>query len=308
MYRQHIETPLSIPEDLLEDMDYTKGMDMGRIYRIVPKNKKESDFGLATKKDKSTLDYVKLLEHPNQWWRLQAQKQILEKQDKSIVPSLLELFNSSTDPRVRLHSFYALDGLESLDAGLVRKAMQDVHPGVREHGIILSERYPENMDILFQLIDDESPRVSFQATLSLGQFSSNLVVDKLSEVAAKNHEDEWFRMAVLSSDAGSSYELFDNLFSKKEFFNQVTDSKKLFVNDLAFILAGKNKGLEKMLEKISNEGKENKEEWLQAALAGVKRSHEKKELESSSLKNVLNKISENSSETIQGNINELLKK
>lgn len=308
MYRQHIETPLSIPEDLLEDMDYTKGMDMGRIYRIVPQSKKESDIDLTAKKDKSTLDYVKLLEHPNQWWRLQAQKQILEKQDKSIVPNLLELFNSSTDPRVRLHSFYALDGLESLDAGLVRRAMKDAHPGVREHGIIISEKYPENMDLLVQMIDDASPRVSFQAALSLGQFSSNLVVDKLSEVTDKKHEDQWFRMAVLSSDAGSSYELFDNLFNKKEFFNQVTDSKKLFVNDLAFILAGKNKGLEKMLDKISNEGKENREEWLQAILAGVKKSYDKREIESQSLKNILDKIFEKSSEAIQGDINELLKK
>lgn len=308
MYRQHIETPISIPEDLLEDMDYTKGMDMGRIYRIVPKNKKKSDLSLTAKKDKSTLDYVKLLEHPNQWWRLQAQKQILEIQDKSIVPSLVELFNSSIDPRVRLHSFYALEGLESLDAGLVRRAMKDAHPGVREHGIILSERYPENMDLLLMSIDDDSPRVSFQAALSLGQFSSNIVVDKLSEVAAKKHEDEWFRMAVLSSDVGSSYELFDILFGKKEFFEKITDSKKLFVNDLAFILAGKNKGLEKMLEKISNEGKGNRDEWLHAALDGVKKSYDKREIESQSLKNILNKIFEKSSEEIQGDIYELLKK
>lgn len=308
MYRQHIETPLSIPEDLLEDMDYTKGMDMGRIYRIVPKNKKKSEVSLTAKTDKTTLDYVKLLEHPSQWWRLRAQMELLERQDKSIVRDLVELFNSSTDPRVRLHSFYALEGLESLDAALVRKAMEDEHPGVREHGIILSERFSENLDILAQLTEDPAPRVSFQATLSLGQFSSTLVIDRLSEVAAKKHGDEWFRMAVLSSDAGSSYDLFDNLFSKMKFFDQVTDSKKLFISDLAFILAGKDKGLDKMLEKISNEEKENKEEWLQTALAGMKKSYDKKEIESQSLKNVLNKILANSSEAIQENINELLKK
>src|SRR5690606_27796034 len=34
-YRQHIETPLSIPEDLMEDMDFMAGSDMGRIFRIV---------------------------------------------------------------------------------------------------------------------------------------------------------------------------------------------------------------------------------------------------------------------------------
>src|SRR5690606_37813447 len=36
MYRQHIETPLSIPEDLKADMDFLYGSEHGRIYRIVP--------------------------------------------------------------------------------------------------------------------------------------------------------------------------------------------------------------------------------------------------------------------------------
>ncbi len=38
MYRQHIETPLSIPEDLQVGMDFNAGSKYGRIYRIVPKN------------------------------------------------------------------------------------------------------------------------------------------------------------------------------------------------------------------------------------------------------------------------------
>src|SRR5690606_13676904 len=59
MYRQHIETPMSIPEDLSADMDYRQGMDMGRIYRIVPKKKKNLDHTIAAKDEKTTADYVK---------------------------------------------------------------------------------------------------------------------------------------------------------------------------------------------------------------------------------------------------------
>src|SRR6185436_16884395 len=38
MYRQHIEAPVSVPDDLRSDMDYNNGKDKGRIYRVVPKN------------------------------------------------------------------------------------------------------------------------------------------------------------------------------------------------------------------------------------------------------------------------------
>ena len=36
-YRQHIETPVSIPDDLKEEMDFMHGENHGRIYRLVTK-------------------------------------------------------------------------------------------------------------------------------------------------------------------------------------------------------------------------------------------------------------------------------
>src|SRR5690606_42131676 len=66
------------------------------------------------------------------WWRLQAQRMLLERQDKSVVQELKDLFMHHKDPRVRLHALYTLEGLSSLDAQIVAMAMEDVHPGVRE--------------------------------------------------------------------------------------------------------------------------------------------------------------------------------
>ncbi|MBL7699264.1 MAG: dehydrogenase, partial [Chitinophagaceae bacterium] len=39
MYRQHVEGPDFIPEDLKKDMGFLNGKEYGRIYRITPKNK-----------------------------------------------------------------------------------------------------------------------------------------------------------------------------------------------------------------------------------------------------------------------------
>ena len=310
MYRQHIETPLSIPEDLLEDMDYTKGMDMGRIYRIVYKDSAPSSDDLVPKKNKTSQDYVKLLEHPNQWWRLQAQRVLIEKQDKSVIPQLEEIFKSNDDPRIRLHALYSLEGLDALNENLIRSAMKDPHPGLREHGAMLSERFPESLNLLAKLTEDESPRVSFQATLSLGQFSSPLVIEKMADIIEQKYADNWYRLAVLSSDAGSSYEFFKHLRVENSFFDEINEDKKLFIHDLAYILAGKDTGVKRTLEEIqSNIKQENREEWLIAFLDGMTNAYktlEKSAGDDSYLKDILEEISKNSSEDIKESINNLL--
>ncbi|HRQ50670.1 MAG TPA: dehydrogenase, partial [Agriterribacter sp.] len=74
MYRQHIETPLSIPADLQTDMDFDAGNTMGRIYRVVPQN------GAAAKREQPHLkaatseQLVRTLLHKNKWWRTTAQR------------------------------------------------------------------------------------------------------------------------------------------------------------------------------------------------------------------------------------------
>ena len=180
MYRQHIEAPTSVPEDLKSDMDYNNGKDKGRIYRIVPKNAGSYKKVSPDLKNATTEQIVEQLSNPNQWWQLQAQRILLERQDKSVVPALKNLFTRHQDPRVRLHALYALEGLNSLDAIIVEQAMKDVHPGVRENGIMLSEKYPELLPRLIERINDSSACVVFQATLSLGEFPAAQVVPALA--------------------------------------------------------------------------------------------------------------------------------
>src|SRR3546814_9267061 len=82
MYRQHIETPLSIPGDLKVDMDFMAGSDRGRIYRILTKDyipeKNQQPHPEAMEK----VELVPLLAHPNRWWRLQTQQLRLEQQNR----------------------------------------------------------------------------------------------------------------------------------------------------------------------------------------------------------------------------------
>jgi len=307
MYRQHIETPMSIPEDLVAEMDYKQGMDMGRIYRIVPKKKKNLDRSLTSKENKSSADYVKLLAHESQWWRLQAQRKLIESQDKSVVPAVVELFNSSNDARYRLHALYTLEGLGALNSQLVKKALADRHAAVREHGAILSERYPETKEVLAGLLNDQAPRVAFQATLSLGQFNDASTINLLTNILEKNSADPWFRMAVLSSNAGSSYELFKSL-NKTAFFDAYNDDKAQLIKDLAFILTKRDQSVDKFakdLEAISKGKNENK--WLLGAIEGMEKAS-KDGLKNPAFKATLQSIMESTTDQdVKTKLSQLLK-
>jgi putative membrane-bound dehydrogenase-like protein len=239
MYRQHIETPVSIPDDLKEDMDFLNGSEHGRIYRIKPIKENQRAITTPQLTKKTTTEYIGLLSHPNQWWRLQAQRLLLENQDDSIIPEVQALFEENNDPRARVHALYVLEGLNALDASIVEQAMKDSHPGVREHGIILSERFPETRSLLMESTRDSSVRVAFQATLSLGEFSGPEVVNALAEVVERYGQNQWFKRAVLSSEAGSSIELLAVLKNNTSFFEGDEEAKLSFLEDFSHVVGSR---------------------------------------------------------------------
>ena len=270
MYRQHIETPLSIPEDLKADMDFLNGSKLGRIYRIRPENSTAQKGDYPNLRNMETQEYVNLLTHPNQWWRLQAQRLLLERQDTSVVPSLKKLFANHEDPRTRLHAFYALEGLNALDSKLVTQAMMDPHPGVREHGVILSEHYPECLPQLLRMTEDSSVQVAFQACLSLGEFSGKQVMESFARAMAQYGQDPWFQTAVLSSETGSSLDFLELLVTKRLFLQEANPEMVSFPDQFSYVVGARNKKGEviRLLNLLSHpEIKESS--WKVAALTGL---------------------------------------
>lgn len=240
MYRQHIETPLSIPEDLKADMDFLNGSQLGRIYRIRPENSATHEKDFPNLKSMETTGYVDLLSHPSQWWRLQAQRLLLERQDASVIPQLKDLFMKHEDPRTRLHALYVLEGLNALNVKLVEQAMKDVHPGVREHGVILSEKYQECFPTLLRMAEDSSAQVAFQVCLSLGEFSNRQVMETFARTIDRYGEDVWFQTAILSSEIGSSLNFLEMLVSKKPFFSEGNSARANFLQQFSYIVGARS--------------------------------------------------------------------
>lgn len=238
-YRQHIETPVSIPDDLKADMDFMAGSDMGRIYRVLPDNSTYKNVSVNLK-DASSVKLLEYLSHANGWFRTHAQRLLLERQDKSIVPMVNKLVSTSTDPRTRLHLLYVLEGLNSLNASVISIGLQDSSPGVRENALILAERYPETLPLVLKLINDPSKRVALQAALSLGEFKGQEIISAFSEIIQKQGQNDWFRSAVLSSEAGSTPELLKALVQQNSFFQTVEPWKLSFLQDLSNVIAARH--------------------------------------------------------------------
>ncbi|MDA0195158.1 MAG: dehydrogenase [Bacteroidetes bacterium] len=270
-YRQHIETPLSITEDLKADMDFYNGSEYGRIYRIFPEKTSTVKKALPNMKTETTEALIAYLTHPNRWWRLHAQRLLLERHDTTVVPSLKKMFINHEDPRSRLHAFYALEGLDALNGDIVKQAMTDLHPGVRKHGAILSEQYPDCLPQLLELVNDQDIAVAFQATLSLGEYNNDEVISALTGIVEKNGQDTWFQMATLSSEAGSSMALLKQLVKKGSFFSNPSPEKQRFLEQFSYITGARNKEGEAalLLKMMADADKTDEKSWIVACITGL---------------------------------------
>lgn len=312
MYRQHIETPVSIPEDLKKDMDFANGEQYGRIWRIFPKNGEKRAVALPDLRTKTPAELVALLEHPNQWWRLNAQRILVEKQDKSVVAALQQMTTTHADPRTRLHAIYTLEALDGLNEAIVRKALSDSHAGVREHAVMLAEKYPAFLSEIIRLMNDTAPQVAYQAALSIGQFEGKEALAALATAGEKQSENASWRLAVLSSNGGSSPEMVQLLASRGSFFNAATPGKLKLIEDFGYIAGTRNgrNDIASLLEVLNSTSVSADPQWTVAALTGlskgIKKSTHKKEVEKQVSKQ-LQKLENHSSDAVRKQASELKK-
>jgi putative membrane-bound dehydrogenase-like protein len=202
MYRKTIEHPEYLPEATRKVTDFESGKTMGRIYRIVRESKVQSPKSKVDLSKYSAKELVAEFNNPNIWWRITAQRLLLERQDKKAVSYLKSLSAKGETPEARVHALRTLEGLGTLTEDEIKGALHDKHPAVREHAIELAEPCLSSSTILpielLALADDSDPRVRFQCALSLGDINDLRVVRPLARIAIRNLDDKWTRAAVLT--------------------------------------------------------------------------------------------------------------
>ena len=227
MYRENIEHPWSIPDDIHAAVDLESGRERGRLWRLTPPNfkaRKPPSLGRAT-----TLELVATLENANSWWRETAQRLLFERQDPSAVAALRKMVKRGRTPQARLHALWTLAGLNGLTDEDVLTGLTDPSPGVRQNAVKLAEprvaasatarpaRSAPLREALFKLVSDSDTGVRFQLAFTLGEITEMRAVDALATIAKRDAADPWTRTAVLSSAANTSDELLVRLLADAKF-------------------------------------------------------------------------------------------
>lgn len=142
----------------------------GRIWRLsyegIPRNTQKPRMY-----EESSKELIRHLEHPNGWWRDMAQQTLILNQDKSIVPDLIKMAESSSNEFARIHALWTLEGLGGLETSLVKKFIQNTSPNLKKQGLRAAEtlyKYGEKgfAAEFTKATLDADPEVAIQALLS----------------------------------------------------------------------------------------------------------------------------------------------
>jgi mono/diheme cytochrome c family protein/glucose/arabinose dehydrogenase len=176
MYRGVIEElqwnqPGSYIRGRIQELQLEKVIRHGRIWRLsyegMPRDTRQPRMLGETPSQ-----LVGHLNHPNGWWRDTAQQLLVLKQDKSVAPALRKMALSPSNQLGRIHALWTLEGLDSLEATLVRTLMKDPDPQIRIQAVRASESLYKGGDRSFApdyraLAEDPVNEVVMQALLTL---------------------------------------------------------------------------------------------------------------------------------------------
>lgn len=222
----------------IKESDFLEGNDRGRIYRIVPKDFKRDKYRQPemSKADVGTL--VNYLKEPNRWWRINAQRLLVEQKHTDAVSLLIELLSEDISPETKIHVLWTLDGLNALPDSLLKDAFESQDPHVRKQAVLLGEKRIDKKDFLnliIQASSDSDPNVQFQVALTLSRVAKTNpeIFGALKTIISLHMNNSWFQKAVLlgaSEDANQWFGAFKDFNNtngtddrgKKEFLQQVT--------------------------------------------------------------------------------------
>lgn len=201
MHRFVIEHPRWITPDRMALLDIRAGHDMGRIYRIVPKD------GAARKiPDLSKLSASQLatyLDSSSGTLRDTIQRVLVERRDLSAKPALENLVRNSDRPEVRMQSLCTLDGLHAASPDLIALLLQDKDRRVRRQAVRIAESAmnanPSLGQAVADLAADPELIVRYQVALSLGEWDDDRAAVALAKLAISDGSDPWMRAAISSS-------------------------------------------------------------------------------------------------------------
>jgi mono/diheme cytochrome c family protein/glucose/arabinose dehydrogenase len=147
-----------------------KNIGRGRIFRLV-----HDDFKPTKERprmlEETSAQLVAHLTNPNGWWRDNAQKLLVIRNDKSVVPALKSMALTSTNHLARIHALWTLNGMGSLDNETFAAGLKDADARVRKTVAWIGEDMmkvdTKAFDQLAALKNDPDADVRYQLLLTM---------------------------------------------------------------------------------------------------------------------------------------------
>ncbi|MES1219869.1 MAG: PVC-type heme-binding CxxCH protein [Bacteroidota bacterium] len=217
-YRRVIESPEWMSEDAIKAGGLYDGIDKGRIYRITPNNAKGAEWTKGLKLGTATPEeLVNTLAHTNSWWRINAQRLLVDRGGNEAVPALIAMTKNNS-AMGRLHALWTLEGLGALKPEQILQALKDSVAGIRENAIQLAELHlkddPALATSLLPLQEDSNARVRFQLLLTLGFINTPEAAAARDKILFADINDKWVQVAALSASAAQTPALLKNVLAR----------------------------------------------------------------------------------------------
>jgi putative membrane-bound dehydrogenase-like protein len=204
-YREIIEDYSAIPRYLQQLYGLTNGMHHGRIWRLTHQSAPKAP---STKM--SHLFDAQLANEvgsPHAWRRETARRLLIERMTDQVHSALIEHLNPDTAPEAAINALYTLEGLNALNTGVLKRALNHKHWSVKRHALRIGDALPpdstgsiETAEWLSDIVHyGQEPRLLLQIALSLGSYTTEGALNALAYLAEQHSDIRWMDTAIGSS-------------------------------------------------------------------------------------------------------------
>ncbi len=273
-YRQIIEHPEWMSDEVNKSGALYNGSRQGRIYRITPSGTPAMDWcGKLNLESMGMEQLVALLDHKNNWWRRQAQRLLLDKKDTAsgawIRNALLEGKLSAVGT---VHALWTLQGLKQLVLEDLTLALKHSHARVRENAIRLAEdagMVESLLNVLVKMDQDPDSKVRFQLACTLGGINHPEAKKAIRNILLRDIEDKWVQTAALTAAGSLGPEMAIEMVTLLG--NKETRGGKQFFEQLGtgIALKGESVSIIQTIALATRSEKETAAWWKAALLNGL---------------------------------------
>ncbi len=230
MYRQIIEHPEWMPEELQKRPNLRAGADKGRIYRVVSKDFQPK--ALPKLAGMSSEALVGELASGNSWRRETASRLLLERQDKSVAPQLKQMALQGELKAGRICAVRLMEGLDAGDENLLLKLCDDADPRIVEQAVIAAESHVPVSQKLRERVaelasDSPDARVRFHALFTAMRLPQ----------PPKFKVDDWESDAMLVATGSRGGTVLAEMLQHPDALRKNIASPQKFVGQLARLAA-----------------------------------------------------------------------